>query len=110
MCAFRDSLIEQIQKKVPKGKMEVKKNNNQMDGHSSCDKNAAHAENNAELAIQFIFGNNKLLELLEQRADALKDRNFEKAGKIEEKMTKYKNENFEKLMRPIHALIIFQDD
>ena len=110
MCAFRDNLIEQIQKRVPKGKKEVNKNNNQKDAHSSCVKNAVHAEKNTELAIQFIFGNNKLLELLEQRADALKDRNFEKAGKIEEKMTKYKNENFEKLMRPIHALIIFQDD
>ena len=41
--------------------------------------------------IQFGFDNSRLLQMLEQRANALKNANFKKATQIEEKMTQYKN-------------------
>ena len=39
-------------------------------------------------------------EFLAKRATALRKRNFEKARKIQQEMTDYKNENFEKLFVP----------
>ena len=105
MIAFRDFLVEQIQD----SQIDTIKKNEHGD-KSSCHDGIEASDKNKELAIQFIFGHNKLLELLQQRADALKNRNFDGARKFEDKMTEYKNENLQKLMRPQHALVIFQDD
>ena len=57
--------------------------------------------------VQFLFGNGKLLDLLEDRASALKDGEFDKAAKVEVKMTEYKNANLDELMRPQKAVVIF---
>lgn len=38
--------------------------------------------------------------MLQKRADALRSGKFEKVRKIQEEMTKYKNENFEELTTP----------
>ena len=45
--------------------------------------------------------------MLEDRATALKKYNFDKVKKIEKKMTDYKNDNFDELMRPQCAIVIF---
>ena len=50
--------------------------------------------------VQFLFGNGKLLKMLESRASALKVQNFKKAQEVEMKMTKFKNDNLDELMRP----------
>ena len=60
--------------------------------------------------MQFGFQNSRLLVLLEKRAIALRSANFEKADQIEEEMTKYKNENFEKVTTPITAYCTFKYD
>ena len=47
------------------------------------------------------------MRLLENRAAALKKADFEKARKINEQMTKYKDEHFEKLTTPTCAYCTF---
>ena len=48
--------------------------------------------------------------MLEQRASALKSGKFDRAGRIEEKMTAFKNANIDALMRPVKAIVIFQNE
>ena len=47
--------------------------------------------------IQLAFDNNEIMKMLTDRANALKAGKFEKAKEIQEKMTQYKNDNFEAL-------------
>ena len=51
--------------------------------------------------------------MLESRADALKilkEGKFDKAKTYEQKMTDYKTEHLDELMRPQYAIIIFQTE
>jgi hypothetical protein len=50
--------------------------------------------------LQLAFDNDKMMKFLEQRANALKSGQFEKAREISEKMTAYKNDNFASLTVP----------
>jgi len=50
--------------------------------------------------LQLAFDNDKMMKFLELRANALKKGQFEKARQISEKMTAYKNDNFEILTKP----------
>ena len=47
--------------------------------------------------IQLAFDNNEIMKMLTDRANALKAGKFERAKQIQEKMTQYKNENFDEL-------------
>jgi hypothetical protein len=51
-----------------------------------------------------------MLELLEKRANALKDEKFDKANKIEDEMTALKNKNFERLISPFHFYATFHTE
>ena len=57
--------------------------------------------------LHYIFGNGVLLNMLEKRADYLKAGEFKMVEQIQKEMTDYKNANFNELMRPKKALIIF---
>ena len=50
--------------------------------------------------LQLAFDNDKMLSMLEARGTALKAMKFEKAEEIQQKMTNYKNENFESITTP----------
>ena len=50
--------------------------------------------------ITYIFGQGDLLNLLEKRANALKEGDYQTVKKVQDQMTKFKNDNFEELMRP----------
>ena len=60
--------------------------------------------------IQLAFDNNQMMNLLAKRANALRKRNFAKAKRIQEQMTKYKNENFEKLFIPKKFFCTFRTE
>ena len=57
--------------------------------------------------IQLGFENGGLLRLLEKRAAALKKANFVKVRDINDEMTKYKDEHFQKLTTPNSAYCTF---
>ena len=48
-----------------------------------------------------------MLKFLEKRADALKKADFEKATKIERKMTRFKDKHYEELATPNTAYCTF---
>lgn len=50
-----------------------------------------------------------MLKLLIKRASKLNNANFKAANKIEEQMTRLKNENFDKLVQPIYFYCTFKD-
>ena len=50
--------------------------------------------------LQLAFDNGEVQNMLQKRAVALRSGKFEKVRKIQEEMTKYKNENFEELTTP----------
>ena len=50
--------------------------------------------------ITYIFGQGDLLNMLEKRANALKEGDYQTVKKVQDQMTKFKNDNFEELMRP----------
>ncbi len=60
--------------------------------------------------ISFGFNNEKLLEKLEKRAQALKNADFEKAKDTIAEMNKVKNENLEQLNTPNWMWITFAED
>ena len=63
----------------------------------------------AELVdIDFSFNNKRMLEYLTERSAALKSAKFDKATEIELAMTKYKDENYEKIVTPNKAFCIFK--
>jgi hypothetical protein len=60
--------------------------------------------------LQLAYDNDSMLELLEKRANALKDEKFDKANKIEDEMTALKNKNFERLISPFHFYATFHTE
>ena len=58
--------------------------------------------------LQFAFDNDKMLNLLWKRAHALKKSNFKKVTKYETKLSKEKQENYEKIVRPTHFYCTFK--
>lgn len=51
-----------------------------------------------------------MLIFLEERANALRNANFEKAHEIEQAMTDYKDKNYKKLTTPNTAYVTFAYD
>ena len=60
--------------------------------------------------IEFIFDNSEIMALLQKRANALKKADFSEAEKIEQQMTKVKNENFDDIVRPRLVYVTFMHE
>ena len=58
--------------------------------------------------IEFAFDNRKIMKQLTQRANLLKKGEFEKAEKVEDSMTKTKNEKFEQITTPLSFFYTFK--
>ena len=67
-------------------------------------------ENVRIVTINFSFENGELIEMLKERGDALRECKWEEVKKIEKEVEHLKNQNFEKLTRPISAFITFETE
>ena len=59
--------------------------------------------------LVFAFNNGEMLKLLIKRAGKLNGANFEAAKKIEDEMTRLKNEKFAQLVQPIYFYCTFKN-
>ena len=58
--------------------------------------------------MQLAFDSAELLRMLELRANHLKAAKFKEAAEVETKLTKLKNDNFDKFMRPNTFYVTFK--
>ena len=57
---------------------------------------------------RFAFKNKTIIKYLTQRGNYLKNAKFAKAKQVELKIDAYKNANYEELVSPVHAFVVFE--